>query len=187
MCGNPAGGSSGSASFGRFSAKSFSGVPHHGGAMSALALLTGPNASTSSTRNSALLSLRPIPTPLPLVSPALQGGDSTRVAGGGSRPGARFRQPVQQRGLRGVDLLPRLLEPEPARAVDLRELGHAAGPRRPLDRERVGADRRRVEVALRRPGGDALAAALRDRAELHELGGGRRRRAQLLLELAQRA
>src|ERR687896_1346764 len=95
-------------------------------------------------------------------------------------------QPVEQLGLRGVQLLARLVEPEPARAVDLGELAHRARPRRPFERERVAAGGVGVDVALDREGRDLLAALELDGPELGQLALGQRR-AELLLELARGA
>src|SRR5262245_1093655 len=92
-----------------------------------------------------------------------------------------------QLGLRGVELLARRLEIEPAGAVDLGELAGLPRARRPLQGERVGGDVVGVEIALDREGGDLLAALEPHAPELGQLGAGRQRRAQLLVELAQRA
>src|SRR5205085_3582920 len=60
-------------------------------------------------------------------------------------------EPVEERHLRGEQLLARGIEAEPAGAVDLRELLVATAARRPLDREGVARDRAGVEVAFDRP------------------------------------
>src|SRR4051812_30168461 len=99
---------------------------------------------------------------------------------GGWLASEQWGEPYQQLGLRGVELRRCLLEREPAGAVDLGELLRAAGPRRPLDREGVAADRARVEVAGGRVRGDDLAALLAHVAELDEVRAVRQRRAQLL-------
>src|SRR5436190_20927514 len=65
-------------------------------------------------------------------------------------------QPVDERSLRVLDPAARLVEVEPLDAVDLRELGPSARPRRPLHLERVAHGPRRVEVPLDRPGPDDL-------------------------------
>src|SRR5439155_7914563 len=86
-------------------------------------------------------------------------------------------QPVEERRLGGEEPLARLVEPEPGRPVDLRELLRPARARRPFELERVAAHRLRVEVALRRPGPDELATALAhlpqlDQRSLGQLGAG---------------
>jgi len=55
------------------------------------------------------------------------------------------------------------------RAINLREGRFAATLRRPLQLEGVGLERRRVEIAFDRKGGDDLAARLRELAERPEL------------------
>ena len=96
----------------------------------------------------------------------------------------RGLEPVDERDLGGLEPAPRLVRIEPADPVDLREHLAPARSRRPLHLERVRQRRRRVQVALDRPGVDDLAALLDDRAERD--GRGRRvdRRAGLLRELA---
>src|SRR4051794_6542946 len=86
-----------------------------------------------------------------------------------------LREPVQQRRLGREDPLARLVEPEPLRAVDLRELLRLARPRRPLERERVRFDGLRVRVALERPCGHDLAALLSHLAEVDQFPVGRGR------------
>src|SRR5205085_4961887 len=98
----------------------------------------------------------------------------------------RLLQALEQRDLTADDLLPRGLQPEPRDAVDLREPLPPSRARRPLQLERPGRDLRRVEVALDGERDDALAAALADLAERHDLAVGRRV-AELLGELAARA
>src|SRR5215211_12547 len=94
-------------------------------------------------------------------------------------------QPVEQGRLGGEELLTGGVDAEPACPVDLRELLGAAGARWPLELEGVARNRVRVEVALDRPSGDALAVALADLAELDRrpVGAGA---AELLGELASR-
>src|SRR4051812_42131035 len=113
------------------------------------------------------------------------GGGSPRTARLRPAVSGAFGQPVQQWRLRRQDALARGVEREPRRPVDLRELPHRPGPRRPLDREAVRVHGVGVQVSLERPRGDDLAATLPDLPELHELAR-RRRRPELLTELAQR-
>src|ERR671915_215143 len=87
---------------------------------------------------------------------------------------------------KAFQLLARRLDAEPSGPVDLRELAGSARPGWPFHREGVASDRVRVEVALRGPRGDHLAALLLHLAQLEQLAG-RQRRAGLLLELPQRA
>src|SRR5215213_6999538 len=93
-------------------------------------------------------------------------------------------EPADEVELPLQDLLLRRLQVEPPGAVHLGELLPPAGPRRPLHREGVAADRVRVAIALERPRGDDLSARLLHHAELHELAV--RHDAGLLRELAPR-
>ena len=86
----------------------------------------------------------------------------------------------------GLSLSASRVETEPAGAVHLRKGLRPARARRPFQLERVAPDRVRVEVALRGPGGDHLAALLPRGAQIGQLARGQRR-ARLLLELAPRA
>src|ERR687897_2754978 len=95
-------------------------------------------------------------------------------------------QTVEKLRLSRIQLLARLVDAEPAGAVDLGELRGAPGARRPLHRERVAAHGVGVEVALGGPGGHDLAALLLHVVELDQLAR-RQGRARLLLELPQRA
>src|SRR5215204_191595 len=76
---------------------------------------------------------------------------------------------VDERRLARQDFRLRLLEREPRGAVDLRKLRLLTGLRRPFHRERVAPDRRRVAVALDRPGEHELAALLAHRRQRMEL------------------
>src|SRR5436309_12213190 len=58
---------------------------------------------------------------------------------------------------------------KPLRAVDFRKARPAATLRRPFQLECIRPERRRIEIALEREGGDDLAARLRDLAERPEL------------------
>ena len=78
---------------------------------------------------------------------------------------AQLRQPVDERRLRGQQLLARGVEREPARAVDLGERLQPAGAGRPFELERVADDRVGVEIAFERPGADDLPALLAHLAE----------------------
>src|ERR1044072_5460280 len=99
-------------------------------------------------------------------------GEIPRTAGG-CPAGSRWGVPYQELGLGRVELLLRLLDREPARAVDLGKRLHTAAARRPLHLERVAGDGLGVAIPLRGARGDALAALLLDGAELDELGAGR--------------
>src|SRR4051794_29017271 len=99
-----------------------------------------------------------------------------------ARGGQRALQPVDERGLRADELPPCRFEVEPVRAIDLWKLSLPSGPRRPLDRERVARQTRRVEVSFDRPRHHPLAARLTHVAEC-EHRPVRRRAAGLLLEL----
>src|SRR4051794_13202384 len=94
-----------------------------------------------------------------------------------------LEQPVEERHLRRVELLPCRHDPEPVRAVDLGEALDATAVWRPLQLEGVAGDRLGVEIALGGPGRDDLAALLADGAELGQRAR-RKRAARLLLELA---
>ena len=99
-----------------------------------------------------------------------------------------LEQAVDERRLRREDLPPRRLRVEPLGPVDLGELALAAAARRPLHRECVAAQRRRVELGLGRPASTTLPPFWRtDPSSISASGRERRRRAQLLPQLAQRA
>src|SRR5687768_2311765 len=112
------------------------------------------------------------------------------LVAGGARAAASSVEPldqaVEELRLGRHQLLPRRVYREPSGAVDVRELGGSARSGWPFHGEGVAADRVRVEVALRGPRGDHLAALLLHLAQLDQLAGGQRR-AGLLLELPQGA
>src|SRR3954470_7477743 len=83
--------------------------------------------------------------------------DARRLA---SRLAQKRQEPIDENGLTGQDLDPRLLDAEPARAVDLRECRAAAAAARPFPLEAAAIDRRRIQVALKREGRHDLAARL---------------------------
>src|SRR5262249_14378834 len=120
-----------------------------------------------------------MPERTPQVLP-IPGADSAGRAGAFDHP----LELVEERRLAGEDLVARLSESEPAGAIDLGKLAHAAGARRPFHGEEVAADRRRVTVALDRPGLDPLAAGLPYRRQPSELAV--RREPGLLGEFAPR-
>src|SRR5262245_34623754 len=98
-----------------------------------------------------------------------------------------LHEPLEERDLRGLDLLEREREREEARAVHLGEALAAARARRPLHLEGVAADRTRV-VPL---GGHAegvhdLPALLADAAEVDEVAARIHPDPRLLLHLADR-
>ena len=65
-----------------------------------------------------------------------------------------------------MNFLPRGLQIEPCRTVDLGKIPHLTGPWWPLHREAIAPDRRRIAIALDRPGVDCFAAVFLD-AEIH--------------------
>src|SRR5437588_2655103 len=97
-----------------------------------------------------------------------------------------FEQALDERGLRGDQLLGGLGGRQPRRTVDLGERLPAPGPRWPLHLERRGPQAAGIEVATRTPGMHDLAALLAHLAEVDQLTQ-RRALPELLLELAQRA
>ena len=124
---------------------------------------------------------------LPLTEPARAAAGRLRLVGPALlvyRPPARSqhrRQFVKKTLLPGLDLLTGHVEGEKFRPVDLGKLGLRARVRRPLHREGVAVERRRVAIALKGPGMDDLAALLLDRLQGAEGAG--RADARLFLEL----
>src|SRR4029453_15200472 len=95
---------------------------------------------------------------------------------------AKRLEPVEQRLLAGVDLVARLSQREPGRAIDFGKGLHAAAARRPFHFEGVAHEAIDVEVALKGKGFDLLSAALPDTTECLQRTG--RPLAQFLGELA---
>src|SRR6266567_1273906 len=85
-----------------------------------------------------------------------------------ARGTAQRHQRREQCALRRIDLLEGHRDREPLGPVDLGEFLTLAGLGRPLEREHVAAELRRVTVAFHCPGVDHLAAALRDRCQRDE-------------------
>src|SRR5215831_3323992 len=97
--------------------------------------------------------------------------------------GSDLRSQLLEQGyLTSEDLPPRLVEGEPGRPIDLREILEAPRAARPFEREGIAADGRSVAVALESPGRDHLAARLLYRCEGDE--GPARFDPRLLAELA---
>src|SRR5262249_44179804 len=78
-------------------------------------------------------------------------------------------QPGDELALAGQDLRARHVEREPLRTIDLREGRLAATLRRPFQLESIRLERRGIEIAFDREGGDDLAPRLRELAKRVEL------------------
>src|SRR3954453_15662393 len=102
----------------------------------------------------------------------------------GSSACSKTEEPVEEGALTLHELAPRHVQRPPGGAVDLRELGRLAAPRRPLHGERAGHHRGGLEVGLGGPDGQPLAARLPElpqRLQVSQLDG--QREAELLGEL----